>query len=755
MGVEADAPLRRGSRVKRPAARYVPDAESADTRAAGRKRVHTDTQEETKRAKSSTDEEEEEEEDDDDEDDDSEYCICRRGNDGSPMICCNQCGEWFHFKCLGLSKRAAEQMQEYVCRACEDAQPKDTDYEEEEGGVSEEDESEEERLPPPRKTRTSKRTSAEDHPVRQHVLTTFTSILVPLFAAKKLEVEAAHTYAFDLEAELFHAYGQDMALRAYKERFRSLAFNLKDQRNLSLHERITSGQLRAQDIVHMSNEALANDSIRQATEKAKRQALEQAILHEHADGPARKITHKGEVDIEREQGDTRPAPEPMQEMMSETAPETAPEPAPLPGINEMPSSSSSSDGEKEEEAQHSPEPISFTDVWHTAPKTTQVDTEVDAVSDLDHTEAHPEMDTCVDSFLGDDAGPSSTTPPGTPPPDSFVVRATQKAAVSLQPVVWDGVVTMPEYTSAYVHVRQLTQPAFVPEAPIWQDFFPAQEHIIQGRLPSKTAIDYLGQVRLSPRNDIEVLVMDAGGAASSEASTLHSSPALDKLVHYFADKERFGVLTPAAGAQGSLVKDFYLAPLLSHMPVPDWLKDIHPDGLGEAWDAERPANILLVVLVLFKTGLEGRTAPPAAAPPVPPGPPPSLDAILNVKPDAIQNLLSTLNGGGASPHVAVPAPGPPPAMPPSLLPPGPSPMPPGPPAPPPGPPPPQPMRPWGGVVRNSVLPPPAYGPISPAYGGAGSGAPHPFPVGPGGWYGGHADRVKDKSRRRRNGGGRR
>ena len=173
--------------------------------------------------------------------------------------------------------------------------PKDTDYEEEGGVSEEEDESDEAPLPPPRKTRTSKRTPAEDHPVRQHVLTTFTSILEPLFAAKKLEEEAAHTYAHDLEAELFHAYGQDVALRAYKERFRSLAFNLKDQRNVSLHERITSGQLCARDMVHLSNEALANDSIRQATEKAKRQALEQAILHEHADGPARKITHKGAV----------------------------------------------------------------------------------------------------------------------------------------------------------------------------------------------------------------------------------------------------------------------------------------------------------------------------------------------------------------------------------------------------------------------------------------------------------------------------
>ena len=72
MGVEADAPLRRGSRVKRPTARYVPEAESADARAAGRKRVHTETREDTKRTKSSTDEEEEEE-DDDDEEDDSEY----------------------------------------------------------------------------------------------------------------------------------------------------------------------------------------------------------------------------------------------------------------------------------------------------------------------------------------------------------------------------------------------------------------------------------------------------------------------------------------------------------------------------------------------------------------------------------------------------------------------------------------------------------------------------------------------------------
>lgn len=812
MGVDSgdSAPLRRGSRVKRPAARYVTEAEERSrARPTTRKRA-TDSsvdEEQAKRLKSAGN-------DESDEDDDGEYCVCRTGNDGTPMICCSQCDEWFHFKCIGLSKRAAERLDEYVCEACQaQKRTKDDDDEyEAKQDEAEQDEAEQneaeqeddpdefeghhsdassssEKLRPraaPKRARPKPtkrpRTGVDDNPVRRHVLSTFTAIFTPLFTAKNLAPEAAASYAEELEQELFHALGTEPSLRAYKERFRTLHFNLKDTRNVSLHERITSGQLPAKDVVHLSNEALANDTIRQATEKAKRDALEQAVLlREKEEGPARKITHKGEVDIERDDAAFAP---------KDSQPAAAPEsvPASLPDAAEMPSSPPFTPAKEARAVSPLPESDTFTGLWdqHEAPIPDEAPMDEPAM-DLG-LDAPAEADSFVDSFLGDERPSSSTsraapepseapaadapsdtreshTPPGTPPPDSFAARwaARSQNALYGSPVVWDGVITMPEYTSAYVHVRPLTRPWYAPEAPLWRDCFPTPERTVEGRLPSQTAIDYLAQVRLSPRNEIVVLALDAGGAsAASERhqgpSTLHSSPALDKLVRYFSDKQRFGVLAPAPGIQGSLVKDFYLAPLLSHEPVPEWLTMLHPDGLGDTWSKERPAHMLFVILVLFKAAMEGKTAappPPRAAPEaqaaVPPAASVSLDTLLNVKPDAIQNLLSTLKGGGASPLSAAgtppplagsaPGPGAPPGpapllpmggLPPSGL----------PPPPPPPVPVARPMRPWGGVVRTAQ-PPPSFPPPMTA-----PGPPLPFSVGPGGWYGGNAERSNDRARRR-------
>lgn len=39
------------------------------------------------------------------EEDEACYCWCREEDDGSPMIGCDDCGEWFHNRCVGISKK--------------------------------------------------------------------------------------------------------------------------------------------------------------------------------------------------------------------------------------------------------------------------------------------------------------------------------------------------------------------------------------------------------------------------------------------------------------------------------------------------------------------------------------------------------------------------------------------------------------------------------------------------------------------------
>ena len=50
------------------------------------------------------------------------YCLCRAEDDGSMMILCETCEDWFHPRCVGLSLRAAKQLGDddipYLCPTC-------------------------------------------------------------------------------------------------------------------------------------------------------------------------------------------------------------------------------------------------------------------------------------------------------------------------------------------------------------------------------------------------------------------------------------------------------------------------------------------------------------------------------------------------------------------------------------------------------------------------------------------------------------
>jgi len=46
------------------------------------------------------------------------YCVCRLPNTGEAMICCEQCDEWYHFRCIGMTAAEAARTEHYVCAAC-------------------------------------------------------------------------------------------------------------------------------------------------------------------------------------------------------------------------------------------------------------------------------------------------------------------------------------------------------------------------------------------------------------------------------------------------------------------------------------------------------------------------------------------------------------------------------------------------------------------------------------------------------------
>ena len=92
--------------------------------------------------KEEEDEEDEDEEESDDDgswasEDDPErlWCICKKPHNNRFMICCDTCLDWFHGKCVGITKQKGKEMeeagQEWKCQKCVDGVSKASDGEEE------------------------------------------------------------------------------------------------------------------------------------------------------------------------------------------------------------------------------------------------------------------------------------------------------------------------------------------------------------------------------------------------------------------------------------------------------------------------------------------------------------------------------------------------------------------------------------------------------------------------------------------------
>ena len=47
------------------------------------------------------------------------FCVCRTPyEEGSLMVGCDDCGSWYHPKCVGLTEKAANALDTYRCPGC-------------------------------------------------------------------------------------------------------------------------------------------------------------------------------------------------------------------------------------------------------------------------------------------------------------------------------------------------------------------------------------------------------------------------------------------------------------------------------------------------------------------------------------------------------------------------------------------------------------------------------------------------------------
>jgi len=112
--------------------------------------------------------------------------------------------------------------------------------------------------------------------------------------------------AFEIEVELFKLFGG--VNKKYKEKGRSLLFNLKDRNNPELIERVMSGDISPERLCSMTAEELASKELSE-WRIAKAEELAQMVVLPDAEVDIRRLvkkTHKGEFQVEVEQDDSVP-----------------------------------------------------------------------------------------------------------------------------------------------------------------------------------------------------------------------------------------------------------------------------------------------------------------------------------------------------------------------------------------------------------------------------------------------------------------
>ncbi|KAG6844769.1 hypothetical protein H0H87_003887 [Tephrocybe sp. NHM501043] len=107
---------------------------------------------------------------------------------------------------------------------------------------------------------------------------------------------------FDVSSEQDKS-GLHSAGASYKDRFRTLQFNLSQIDRVVIHRRIVSGEITPKEISLMTSTDLANEETKQSIKIAEKEALAYSIL-KPTTAPRAKITHKGLEDIEDVHGGT-------------------------------------------------------------------------------------------------------------------------------------------------------------------------------------------------------------------------------------------------------------------------------------------------------------------------------------------------------------------------------------------------------------------------------------------------------------------
>ncbi|XP_029339218.1 PHD finger protein 3 isoform X5 [Mus caroli] len=424
--------------------------------------------------------------------------------------------------------------------------------------------------------------------IRQSVRHSLKDILMKRLTDSNLKIpeEKAAKVATKIEKELFSFFRDTDA--KYKNKYRSLMFNLKDPKNNILFKKVLKGEVTPDHLIRMSPEELASKELAAWRRRENRHTIEmiEKEQREVERRPITKITHKGEIEIESD------APMKEQEAAIEIQEPSANKSLEKPDVSEKQKEEVDSTS-KDTTSQHRQHLFDLNckicigrmapPIDDLSPKTVKVvvggarkhsDNEAESLADA----LSSTTNILTSDFFEEEKqeSPKSTFSPTPRPemPGTVEVESTFLARLNF---IWKGFINMPSVA------KFVTKAYPVSGSPEYLTEDLPDSIQVGGRISPQTVWDYVEKIKASGTKEICVVRFTPVTEEDQISYTL--------LFAYFSSRKRYGV----AANNMKQVKDMYLIPLGAADKIPHPLVPFDGPGL----ELHRP-NLLLGLIIRQK-----------------------------------------------------------------------------------------------------------------------------------------------------------
>ncbi|XP_001372425.3 PHD finger protein 3 isoform X1 [Monodelphis domestica] len=422
--------------------------------------------------------------------------------------------------------------------------------------------------------------------IRQSVKHSLKDILMKRLTDSNLKIpeERAAKVATKIEKELFSFFRDTDA--KYKNKYRSLMFNLKDPKNNILFKKVLKGEVTPDHLIRMSPEELASKELAAWRRRENRHTIEmiEKEQREVERRPITKITHKGEIEIESD------APMKEQEETMEMQESTTTKSVEKVEDLEKEETDSLS---KDTTSQHKNHLFDLNckicigrmapPADDLSPKKVKVAVGVARKHSDNEAENIADALSSTSNILSSEffeeekqESPKSTFSPAPRPemPGAVEVESTFLARLNF---IWKGFINMPSVAKFVIKAYPVSgSPEYLTE-----DLPDSIQ--VGGRISPQTVWDYVEKIKASGTKEICVVRFTPVTEEDQISYTL--------LFAYFSSRKRYGV----AANNMKQVKDMYLIPLGASDKIPHPLVPFDGPGL----ELHRP-NLLLGLIIRQK-----------------------------------------------------------------------------------------------------------------------------------------------------------